>query len=284
MSRNIYTAIDACVNRAIEGLRVCEDIFRFAVHNGISSQFKELRHSIREAVNGIPVSWLLDARDIESDSQKFIDTAAEQERSGLPGVFRANIRRAAEAVRSLEELSKIDHPGSGALFQSIRFRLYEVEKKGWFIIQRSDLIESIKDRLCVIIDASLISSDDIGAAVDKAAGSGAGVIILRIPGDNDNGNLSTAKNISAMCAERDMQFFVCGRPDIAVLSGARGLCLDRNDIPAEEAARITGRGILLGLDDEYASSADRAVLCDVDFVLFRDRDNTLKLKAVESFL
>lgn len=278
MKDNVYTVIDACVNRAIEGLRVCEDIFRFALHHPVSSEFKVLRHSIRDAVSKIPVSQLLDSRDIGSDSQKFIDTAGESERAGLPGVFRANIRRAAEAARSLEEIFKINDPAAGAIMQSVRFRIYEVEKNCWFILQRANLEQRINKSLCAVIDPESTGSVDPVTAVSDAAGKGAGIILLKLPEGAESPNLAIAKKISALCMEQNILYFVYSRPDIAVLSGATGICLGTDDFSVADTRRITGNEMLVGI-----TAADERSICDAikagaDFIVYKHGADSVMMK------
>ena len=48
MEKHIYRIIDANINRAMEGLRVCEDILRFGIDSDSSGKFKEFRHLIAE--------------------------------------------------------------------------------------------------------------------------------------------------------------------------------------------------------------------------------------------
>jgi len=47
----------------------------------------------------------------------------------LKSIFKSNIKRAQEAVRVLEEFSKLIDPKLGKLFKAIRFEAYEIEKK-----------------------------------------------------------------------------------------------------------------------------------------------------------
>ena len=108
MNREIYSAIDANINRAIEGIRVCEDIFRFSLKNQISSEFKNLRHKISGLISVIPSASLLGGRDVPNDEQKFFNTASEMKRESIKDIFRANIRRAIEASRVIEEFSKAE--------------------------------------------------------------------------------------------------------------------------------------------------------------------------------
>lgn len=278
MKGGIYTAMDACINRAIEGLRVCEDIFRFVLHHPASSEFKILRHSIRDAVSALPVSRLLDSRDIVSDSQKFFDTAGESDRPGLAGVFRSNIRRAAEAARSLEELSKIDDPAAGALFQSIRFRIYEVEKSCWFILHKTDLLQRIMRSTCAVIDTASCGIENVFKNSSESADNGAGIIMLKPLSGIDAELLQLAREIVSFCNERNILCFICGRPDIAVLSGAHGLCLDPADIPVGDARKITGENMLIGISAHDGFSEGDAQNFGADFILLNESDSSVKLK------
>jgi thiamine-phosphate pyrophosphorylase len=53
----------------------------------------------------------------------------EGRRSSIGSVVSANIRRAQEAVRVLEEYGKVFSPRAASEFKSIRYRLYQEEKK-----------------------------------------------------------------------------------------------------------------------------------------------------------
>lgn len=277
MNGNILTAIDACVNRAMEGLRVCEDIFRFALHHPLSSELKNLRHGIRDALSGIPVSSLLGARDIAADSQKFTDTEAEGRRGGLDGVFRANIRRAAEAARSLEELLKTEDPPTGARFQSIRFRIYEIEKRCWFILKRVELAERVKKSRPAIVECGAAGSGDITALCSSAASGGAGIIILRPGSLRDSGLLREAGRVELFCAANNLLYFIFSRPDIAVLTKARGLCLASRDMSAADARIITGPGMLIGTAVTAEDAARETICSDADFIYTEDSSGNIEI-------
>ncbi|MCL1833896.1 MAG: hypothetical protein FWG49_05270, partial [Leptospirales bacterium] len=73
--KEIYSSLDANINRCIEGIRVCEDIFRFGLKNIFSAEFKNLRHRVSGAASLIPVDLLLNGRDVPHDKQKFVNTS-----------------------------------------------------------------------------------------------------------------------------------------------------------------------------------------------------------------
>jgi thiamine-phosphate pyrophosphorylase len=122
--------IDANTNRAKEGLRVCEEITRFVLNNNsLTASFKRSRHSIDTLVRGLDKkSALLSQRDASRDTGKKI-LGKEMHRGSLLDVFFANIQRAKESIRVLEEFSKLKNKKSALKFKELRYRLYVLEKK-----------------------------------------------------------------------------------------------------------------------------------------------------------
>ena len=151
--------LDANLNRGREGLRVVEDLVRFALDDAdLASQIKAMRHEVASLVRQLPLdeSELLSARDSEGDVGADLDCASEDLRIGLSQIATANIRRSQEAMRVLEELSKLwaaDDEKSGpgrtesretsglsvrntekstsvaSQFKKLRFQLYQLEKE-----------------------------------------------------------------------------------------------------------------------------------------------------------
>jgi thiamine-phosphate pyrophosphorylase len=96
--------LDASANRAREGLRVVEDFVRFALDDpGLTRRLKETRHRLAEALRGFDADLLIAARDTPDDVGAHIMTRSEQVRENPRAVLVANFKRAAEALRSLEE-------------------------------------------------------------------------------------------------------------------------------------------------------------------------------------
>ncbi len=132
----IYRVIDANLNRAREGLRVCEEVVRFVLDDArLTRRLKRLRHRITDILKKFsPV--LIKARDSNLDvgRNKVKD---KKSRSGYRDLFLANLERAKESVRVLEEFSKLadkeirDKASSktSGSFKRIRFRLYALEKE-----------------------------------------------------------------------------------------------------------------------------------------------------------
>jgi len=129
---NIYRIIDANLNRVKEGLRVCEEITRFILDNQkLSALFKKIRHQIDTPARKIyPASLLLAGRQSSSDAGRR-NSYGELKRSNCKDIFGANIQRAKESLRVLEEFSKLVDAKSAENFKQLRYKVYAIEKKSF---------------------------------------------------------------------------------------------------------------------------------------------------------
>ena len=120
--------IDANANRALEGLRVCEDIARFhLVAPAAFRRLRGLRHAVARSLRRLPVE---PARLIRSrESHRDIGRRAPTSRvASLEQLLLINFQRAKEALRVLEESARLLAPHHAASFQQLRFRTYEAER------------------------------------------------------------------------------------------------------------------------------------------------------------
>lgn len=130
MKSKILRIIDANANRLTEGLRVCEDITRFILSDRIKTQhFKSLRHRAFLALKALieDKKILAKFRDPQEDIGKST-IKSERKRKDIADIFRANIKRAEESMRTLEEFSKLLKPRISERFKHMRFELYALEK------------------------------------------------------------------------------------------------------------------------------------------------------------
>ena len=124
-----YRIIDANLNRVKEGLRVCEEIARFVLDNRtFTAGFKNIRHEIDGIIKKVyPAAVLLQERNSNVDVGRS-NSRGELKRSGCKDIFRANIQRAKESLRVLEEFSKLVDKKSALSFKQLRYKVYEIEK------------------------------------------------------------------------------------------------------------------------------------------------------------
>jgi len=125
---SIYRIIDANLNRVKEGLRVCEEIARFILNNHkLTADFKQARHDIEGIRKAYSSLKLLKERNSHTDVGR-LNSRGELKRKDFRDIFQANIQRAKESLRVLEEFSKLIDSKAALRFKQIRYKIYEIEK------------------------------------------------------------------------------------------------------------------------------------------------------------
>lgn len=120
----LYRVIDANLNRLKEGLRVVEDVRRYGFDDlALAKKIKNLRHKAK-----IPQKEFLKFRDAVNDVLK-ASLKDEQIRLNLDDLQTANIKRAQESARVLEECFKLIDVKISEIFKAMRYELYEIEKE-----------------------------------------------------------------------------------------------------------------------------------------------------------
>lgn len=112
-------------------MRVCEEITRFVLDNRpLTYEFKKIRHKIDNIIKRLPQtpSALLESRRSLRDVGKNI-YINELKRNSLEDIFFANIQRIKESLRVLEEFTKLVNKNLAVDFKSIRYEIYELEKR-----------------------------------------------------------------------------------------------------------------------------------------------------------
>jgi thiamine-phosphate pyrophosphorylase len=127
----VLRALDANCNRAREGFRVAEDVARFVLNDPqLLARLKKMRHEVTACEKSLFKSQQIrsTARDVAGDLGRGNREKSEKTRSTSRELLKANLKRAQEALRSLEEFSKLlKHPAS-AKFKKIRYECYRIEE------------------------------------------------------------------------------------------------------------------------------------------------------------
>jgi thiamine-phosphate pyrophosphorylase len=125
----VLRMIDANFNRAMEGLRVCEDVNRFIYNEDVlTRRLKSLRHDLRECVlAAVNLNDLHQNRDIVEDVGRST-TDQETQRDQVAHLFLANIQRVKESMRVLEEVCKLIDQHASQMIKNLRYEVYDIEK------------------------------------------------------------------------------------------------------------------------------------------------------------
>ncbi|MFM8932385.1 MAG: thiamine phosphate synthase [Gemmataceae bacterium] len=231
--------IDACSNRAREGIRVVEDHARFLLNSPVLTMWlKQIRHDLKEALDLLPENWHragLQARDVAGDVGTLFSTPGEMTRSGPSGVAFANIKRVQESLRSLEESCKLVSVPAAAALETLRYQAYRVEKMLGALLEPADCLA--RSHLYVLVgsrDCALGLEGTTRAALE----GGADIIQSREKGINDRDWLTLLEKLRKWTAEAGAQLIVNDRPDLALLAGADGVHAGQEDLPVHLCRRI----------------------------------------------
>lgn len=117
------------MNRAREGLRVCEEVARLIREDAaLTRRCQRLRYSLDRAAALLPASKLLQARDSRSDVGRPLLRGVARRHRKVQDLLAANLKRVQEALRVLEEFSRLVKPSAGRAFGHLRFKAYSLEQ------------------------------------------------------------------------------------------------------------------------------------------------------------
>ncbi len=262
--REIYRILDANFNRAREALRVAEDCGRFALNDpAITAMAKNLRSDLREMLAAMPADEMLTSRDTPGDLGTEITSPSEPRRKDLPDVATAACKRLTEALRTIEEYSKIIAPDQSIQIERMRYNAYTLEQRlvGRLIVASRE----VKVRLYVLITSSMCKGSLRETARGAIAG-GADAIQLREKTTNDDEFLAIAAELRELTDETGKILIINDRPDIAAIIGADGVHLGQHDLPIAEVRRLLRPGAVVGRSSHSVAQASAAVTEGADYV------------------
>jgi thiamine-phosphate pyrophosphorylase len=266
MSQTVVLRIlDASLNRASEGLRAAEDYARFVLDDPfLTRELKALRHDLTAAAaSAISSQDRHAARETQRDVGTTISTNSESARLDPWDVCAANLKRAEQSLRSLEEYGKLVSDEFAAACQSLRYRLYTLEKG-------LDVGRSSRDRLqnvtlCVLLDArkSAAEFENMAAAIVEA---GVGMIQLRDKDLDDCDLIERARSLRGLTRGTQSLCIINDRADIAAAVDADGVHVGQEDLSVKDARTIVGPRMLVGVSTHNIAQARTAVLDGADYL------------------
>ena len=264
MKNAVNRIIDANFNRAREALRVLEDYARFTLNDSaISLSAKNLRHELCSILGQLPACDLLTARDTPADVGTQLSTQQELTRSDPLAVAAAAAKRLPEALRCLEEYTKIDNPNIARELEAIRYRAYTLEKQLITHAHRTNRFQNVQ--IYVILTSKLCKYSILDTATQILAG-GCDCIQLREKDLPDSKLIPLAAKICDLCSQAGALFIVNDRPDLAVLTGADGVHLGQQDMPVNQARKILSPNMLAGKSTHTLDEVNRALAESPDYL------------------
>ncbi len=261
---------DANLNRAREGLRMLEDLARFALDDAaLATRLKELRHALTEAARGLAEASGLDRamllawRDTPGDVGTRVKTVPELKRGGCEQVAAAAAARASEAIRCLEECAKaLNAPAAALDFERLRYTLYDAERALAPALPGS---RARQWRLCVLVTESLCTHHPWDRVAELAVEGGADCLQLREKNLGDRELLDRARRLVAIARAGRASSIVNDRPDLALLAGADGVHVGKDDLSPDQIRRLWGDRLIIGVSTNRLDAARAAIRAGADY-------------------
>jgi thiamine-phosphate pyrophosphorylase len=252
----ILRIIDANLNRATEGIRVVEEICRFILED------RQLTLALKKMRGELSTTIRLSERNAEGDVGREMFTETEGKREGLVAVFKSNMKRAQEAVRCLEEFSKLLDPRAGKKFKALRFKLYELEKEIAPLVIIQDKLDFgiyvITDPVC----------DHIKIA-KRAFAKRVRALQLRDKTISRGEYFSLAKKITGMARRAGAAFILNDYWDMVNKVGADGVHLGQEDLARVSLGKVRkemGEDKIIGVSTHSFKQALRAEKWGADYI------------------
>jgi thiamine-phosphate pyrophosphorylase len=275
-------------------LRVVEDYVRFILDDPfLNAITKSLRHDLATAAATISASDRHAARDTQRDVGTTISTETEGRREDAWDVCTASFKRTEQSLRSLEEYGKLVDADFAGQCESLRYRVYTLEKA--IDVGRSSR-DRLKDvRLCVLLDGR-DSIAEFSRLVNVLVEAGAGMIQLRDKQLDDRELIARARMLVSITRRQPPALpgvhrahdrnatkppaepgavghapsctlaIINDRADIAALVNTDGVHLGQEDLSVQDARAIVGTRMLIGVSTHNIEQARAAVLDGANYL------------------
>jgi len=264
MENKVLRIIDANLNRAMEGIRVVEDVVRFVWnHKALAQKLKNLRSELKELSDDLPISKLelLKARKSDYDVGADLYSRGEGRRSDITEIITSNLKRTQEAIRVLEEFGKTFGQKFGRGFKALRFKVYDLEKE---IVEVTAKKGRLDFDLYVITDPdSKYPHEEIAK---KSIAGGAKIIQLRDKKVMLGEYFKYAKKIREITKKAGVTFIVNNYVDICKASDADGVHLGQQDVPISVAKELLGEEKIIGVSTHSVAQAIKAEKQGADYI------------------
>ncbi len=235
---DVLRIVDAEANRAAEGLRVIEDYVRFVLDDRhLTGLAKQLRHDLAGALARLDTGDRLTARQSDEDVGATVSTLAEGTRDDAAGVAAASFKRVQQALRSLEEYSKLIDPQLAAAMELLRYSAYTLERAVG--ITADSVARLAEARLYVLMDGCADQAE-CSRLAESLVAAGAHILQLRDKRLGDRELLERARSLREITAKAGTLLVMNDRADLAVLSQADGVHVGQEELSVKDARRIVG--------------------------------------------
>ena len=256
----IYQIIDANLDRAREGLRVLEDWARFGLGK---EKFVQKIKNFRQILGKNHLKVYKQSRNHIEDKCKGLTNPEQINRKTADQIISSNSGRVQEALRVIEEFSRVHNHELSKIASEIRYEIYTLEIDLLSLNKYKKLEEILKGNdLYVITD----QKENLLEIIEEILIAGVKIIQHRFKKGTDKEHLKEAIQIQNLCKRYSSLFIVNDRIDIALASNADGIHLGQDDLDLKTARKLLGYSKIIGVSANNAIDISNALKEGCDYI------------------
>ena len=241
-----------------------EDYTRMVLNDPhLSQRLKQLRHDLVEATEPLDNKKRIASRDSQNDVGRNNRTDSEYQRSSEHGIVQANLSRALQALRTIEEFSKTIDADIAQRVEQLRYDTYTLEKA---ILTTMLSVQNLAGiRLYVLVNG-MGSPEQLKGTSEALIRAGVDMIQLRDKRLQDRELVVAGRVLSEVTAGKHAKWIMNDRCDLAIAAGADGVHLGQDDMQITDARRVVGPSKLIGASTHSLAQARQAVLDGANYI------------------
>ncbi|MEO0206877.1 MAG: thiamine phosphate synthase [candidate division WOR-3 bacterium] len=233
--------LDVNLNRLTESLKLLEDYIRFETKDlSCLGKIRKLRSEFLKVKQAIPVYSLVSHRKSAADPGRTPAFDRIPRKSG-DDLLIANLSRAKESARIVEEIMRQRNRNLSKSIKKIRFEIYDIEK---ILIEKE--YKKFNPMIYAIIDEKYLGRICLEKVIDVLQKDGATMLQLRIKTLSDRDFFNYAGKIRKLIRNPQFKFIINDRVDIASGVNADGVHLGKDDLSVKCARDILGDRFIIG--------------------------------------
>ncbi len=264
MDLRVWRVLDANANRAAEGLRTLEEVARFLKGDAHWAEtLKSLRHQLCSSTELLDREKRLSARSTETDVGTQLTADSERDRKSVGPVIAAEVERVGQALRALEEFSKLVDPTVSQRFKALRYEAYDQFAQFELAMVHHAWLDNM--RLCILIDCQLPLSE-FESYLKQLGDAGAKCFQIRDKVLEGKLLCDYARRAVEILRAYNGHVIVNDRVDVALASEASGVHVGQEDLSIEHVRAIAGHRLCVGVSTHDIVQAKQAAQAGADYI------------------
>jgi thiamine-phosphate pyrophosphorylase len=246
----IYRILDANLDRAREGLRIIEEWCRFGLNN---PQLTEACKNLRQELGQWHREEIRAYRDTPNDPGTAITHPQEQQRANITELLRSNFCRTQEALRVLEEYSKLYSEPMAAACKQMRYQVYTLETN----LTGHQRHQKLHQSYLYLVTSPV---ENLLSVVEAALEGGLTLVQYRDKTSDDLTRIRTAEKLKQLCHRYNALLIM------ALAVDADGVHLGQEDLPIGFARQLLGSQRIIGRSTKNPTEMQRAIEEGADYI------------------